>query len=131
WNLNDVTNLKLRLRTPCEDGSEWCDQNNRIQYNIQLPVPQVDDSSIVATWTMEVNKGTANYNSSKGDPNNFTFLPCQRGSINCRFALLHSEVKEFRLTNGYYTALGLPFLNIISLGEFNGLRLINLATNLP
>jgi len=130
WSLSEISNLKLRLRTKCLDGSDWCKDRGRVTYDVQLANPLVDDSATIATWVLEVNGGEENYGSSRGDRDDFTILPCSINS-NCRDKNFHSEITTYKVVNGIYQTLNLPFLNILNLGSgFLNPRFIDLSTNL-
>ena len=130
WSLSEISNLKLRLRTKCVDGSDWCKDVGRVTYDVQLANPLVDDSATIATWVLEVNGGEENYGSSRGDRDDFTILPCSINS-NCRDKNFHSEITTYKVVNGIYQTLNLPFLNILNLGSgFLNPRFIDLSTNL-
>jgi len=133
WSLSEISNLKLRLRTKCVDGSDWCKDRGRVTYDVQLANPLVDDSDTLATWVLEVNGGEENYGSSRGDRAILNRLDCGN-RINCRLNDSHSEITAYRMNNGKY-AIGSanPYL------DFNWLRspsqigtvldIVNLATN--
>ena len=133
WSLSEITNLKLRLRTKCLDGSDWCKDRGRETYDdINLDGhARIDDSPTVATWVLEVNEGEVNYGSSKGDVSQ---VDCHGFSI-CRYLSNivhknHSEITKYLLKGGqYHSIMGEPYMDIFKLGSDQGLRMVDLSTN--
>jgi len=133
WSLSEITNLKLRLRTKCVAGSDWCKDRGRETYDdINLDGhARIDDSPTVATWVLEVNEGEVNYGSSKGDVSQ---VDCHGFSI-CRYLSNivhknHSEITKYLLKGGqYHSIMGEPYMDIFKLGSDQGLRMVDLSTN--
>ena len=130
WSLSDITNLKLRLRTKCVDGSDWCKDRGRVTYDVQLANPLVDDSDTLATWVLEVNGGEKNYGSSRGDVSVLARLNCSNGE-NCRDVNFHSEITMDRIKSGYYISTSSMYMDLKNLlnRSTRGLEVVNLSTN--
>jgi len=157
WSLSEITNLKLRLRTKCVDGSDWCKDRGRVTYASSIiPCPDgsswcedptgitkyvqppntpnsVDATPTIATWVIEVEKGIGNFGSSRGDAE-FLSTRCATISGNCRDIEKHSEITAKRMASGLYR-----FDNITSYFDFNllvstvsarVLEVVDLSTNL-
>jgi len=134
WSLSEISNLKLRLRTKCVDGSDWCKDRGRVTYDVQLANPLVDDSATLATWVIEVEKGIGNFGSSRGDK---TFLTnnCRGVSTDCRDIAKHSEITKRRMTDGIYklnfsTPPYFDFKWLVATTGANKLEVADLSTNL-
>jgi len=131
WSLSEITNLKLRLRTKCVDGSDWCKDRGRETYDVQLANPLVDDSDTIATWVLEVNGGEENYGSSRGDVRTIQNANNCSNASNCRVFNEHSEISKFRMQSGSFLFYNNSYLNLQNLlDDFTrGLEVVNLSTN--
>ena len=126
WSLSEITNLKLRLRTKCVDGSDWCKDRGRVTYdgiNANTP-PRIDDTNVIASWVMEIDDGSINYGSSRGID-----LVCPNGTRNCRSYNTHSDITQERMKNGNYFINNNGYLDISNLLGRNGMEVVDLSTN--
>lgn len=116
WNLADIHNLKLRLRTECRDGDTYCSDAERTQFPVQLANQEVDDTDVLVDWNLEFEDGRA-FGPSVGDVEELASLPNCSEFIFCRSAYDHSVLSKYRFRYGFFEKYGKSYFDLLGFGN--------------